>query len=392
MSRRVRFTAAGRLTAWYALLFAFAASSMAIGSYVLVSRAFGDGPDRASDPFARLGVPTPTPEQFRQVGEILGVDPLAIVAEASNSARNEVLREFLIRSTVALAITIVVSSLGAWWLARRGLRPVRRLTSLAQGISASNLHDRIDLVGPDDEMKALADTFDGMLARLEQAFIAQRLFAATVSHELRTPLAVLRGEADLVAGHPDASVRELKLAAAAQAGVERSNVLIASLLALSRAESGTAGRTPVDVADIVGVAVGDLADLADGAGVALELELELKNATIVGDDVLVRSLVDNLVRNAMTHNHRGGSVWVRVDAVDDTVAICVENTGRMIAAAELEVLTRPFARGSADTAGVPGSGIGTAVVQAVTTAHRGRFTLASRPAGGLVATVVLPAR
>ena len=390
MSRRLRFTAAGRLTAWYALLFAFAASSMAIGSYVLVSRAFSDGPGRATDPFERLGVPTPTPEQFRRVGEILGVDPLAIVAEASNSARNEVLREFLIRSTVALAITIVVSSLGAWWLARRGLRPVRRLTSLAQGISASNLHDRIDLVGPDDEMRALADTFDGMLARLEQAFIAQRLFAATVSHELRTPLAVLRGEADLVAGHPDASERELKLAAAAQAGVERSNVLIASLLALSRAESGTAGRALVDVADMVGVGVGDLADLADGAGVALELELD--DATIVGDDVLIRALVDNLVRNAVTHNHRGGSVWVHVGSADNTVVIRVENTGRMIAAAELEVLTRLFARGSADTAGVPGSGIGTAVVQAVTAAHRGTFTLASRPAGGLVATVVLPAR
>ncbi len=390
MTKRMRFTAAGRLTAWYALLFALAASSMAIGSYVLVSRAFGDRPGTASDPFERLGVPTPTPEQFRQVGEILGVDPLAIVAEASNSARNEVLREFLIRSTVTLAITIVVSSLGAWWLARRGLRPVRRLTSLAQGISASNLHDRIDLVGPDDEMKALADTFDGMLARLEQAFIAQRLFAATVSHELRTPLAVLHGEADLVTGHPDASERELKLAAAAQVGVERNNVLIASLLALSRAESGTSGRASVDVADIVGVAVADLADLADGAGVALELELE--DATIVGDDVLIRALVDNLVRNAVTHNRRGGSVWVHVDSAEDAVVIRVENTGRMIAAAELEVLTRPFARGSAETAGVPGSGIGTAVVQAVTAAHRGKFTLTSRPSGGLSATVVLPAR
>jgi signal transduction histidine kinase len=94
----------------------------------------------------------------------------------------------------------------------------------------------------------------------------------------------------------------------------------------------------------------------------------------------------------VTHNHRGGSVWVHARSADDQAVIRVENTGRMIAAAELEVLRRPFARGSADTAGVPGSGIGTAVVQAVTAAHRGTFTLTSRPAGGLVATVVLPAR
>jgi signal transduction histidine kinase len=385
----LRPTAVGRLTAWYAVLFALAAAAMAIGSYALVSRTFAEAPARSATVFADLGLDTPDAQALEQFREVLGVDPQEVAATAVSRARRQVLGELALRSAVALLITLVVSVVGAWWLARRAFRPVRRLTTLANGMSATNLHDRIDLQGPDDELKALADTFDGMLARLEQAFVAQRLFAAHVSHELRTPLSTLRAESDMVAAATDATDRERRLAAVAQAAVERSDRLIASLLALSRAESGTANREPIDLAELVGDVVGDL--IAEANAHDVEIVLSLDDAHVRGDRPLMRSLVENLVRNAIIYNRAGGEVAVGVRTVGDGATLRVENSGRVLTAAEVQAMTRPFSRGQTADSSVPGAGIGTAVVRAVASAHDGRFTASARAGGGLVAVVDLPA-
>ncbi len=384
----LRPTAVGRLTAWYAVLFAFAATAMAGGSYALVSRTFDEAPGASASVFAELGVDTPSPEALRQFREVLGADPQEVAASAISRARRQVLDELALRSIVALLVTLVVSVVGAWWLARQAFGPVRRLTSLAHGMSATNLHDRIDLQGPDDELKALADTFDGMLARLEQAFVAQRLFAAHVSHELRTPLSTLRAEADLVSASGDATERELRLASVAQASVERSDRLIASLLALSRAESGMTNREPIDVSDLVGEVTGDLLSEADAAGI--EISLSLDDANVLGDRPLMRSLIENLVRNAIIHNRAGGQATIDVVTVGNAVTLRVQNSGRQLTTADVHAMTQPFSRG-AETTKVAGIGIGTAVVRAVALAHDGRFTASARAGGGLVAVIDLPA-
>ena len=146
----------------------------------------------------------------------------------------------------------------------------------------------------------------------------------------------------------------------------------------------------VDVADLAGDVVADLATAADAANVTLDLSLA--DARVTGDRVLLRSLVENLVRNALNHNVAGGEAVIDVRTVGSEVGIRVENTGRHLSTIELAALTHPFVRIDGDHAAAPGLGIGTAVVQAVAAAHAGRFTVAGRPGGGLVAVVTLPIR
>lgn len=375
--RRPRLTAVGRLTLWYWLLFTATASAIVGGTYALVSRGVSAGnPERADF------IPPEIVEAFRAAG-LDGPDSFLIAA--AKRARDEVLGDLRRRSLAVLIIGVVLSTFGAWWLARRSLRPVRRITDMARGISVTNLHDRIELQGPDDELKGLADTFDSMLGRLETAFDTQRLFAAHVSHELRTPLAVLRAEAELAV--PSTVPTTSALARMAVRQVDRADGLLESLLALARAESGTATRERVDLADIAGEVVGDLAGLADDAGLMVELELD--PAIVHGDPALLRAAIENLVRNAIKYNHDGGIVDIRVGRSGDGRVLTVENTGRPIDADEAARLSRPFVRSDEDRA-VSGNGIGMAVVAAVVAAHHGTWTITPRDGGGLTVTVSLP--
>jgi signal transduction histidine kinase len=384
-----RLTAVGRLTLWFLLLFALAGSTMAIGSYVLTNRAYDTTPRDAYSGIDDLGLPTASPEALAQFRNLLGAEPQVVLERASAKARSRALHQLAWSIGLSFAATLAVAAFGAWWLARRGFRPVRQVTALAQSISATSLHDRIDLVGPDDELKELATTFDNMLARLEQAFDAQRLFSAHVSHELRTPLATMRAEADLITDSAAPLSPDHQLAQVVRSGTTHIDRLVASLSALARAESGFASHSSVDVADIAGQVVTELVGLANHHGVSLDLAVD--DATMVGDGVLIRSLLENLVRNAIIHNVDPGAVWIDVRATSDRAIIRVESTGEHVTDAQVDHMLRPFVRGNDDRP-ISGSGIGTAVIHAVAHAHHGTFAANGRADGGLVAVVELARR
>jgi len=124
------------------------------------------------------------------------------VREALNAQHSADLHSLLVWFAVALGVTAVVSVLLGWLMAGRVLRPVRRMTATARHISEENLHQRLALAGASDEITDLASTIDGLLARLEGAFEAQRAFVANASHELRTPLAMMRTSLDVAAASP----------------------------------------------------------------------------------------------------------------------------------------------------------------------------------------------
>jgi signal transduction histidine kinase len=380
-------TAVARLTAWFCALFLLGVLPMLVSSYVLIDRSFTRFSNPSPATLAGLGLRQPSGKELDAFRSQFGVAPNELVAAAVGRAKAQALKELVWRSTVPLVLTVIVAAVGAWWLAHRLLRPVRKLTLLANEMSASRLHDRIDLVGPPDEMKALADTFDAMLNRLDRTFTEQRLFAAQVAHELRTPLASLVAEADLVDAAATTGAQSARLVAVTRATVTRVDRLIGSLLALSRAESGGAARTTFDVADVIGDIVSDAAHSATQAQVSLELRLV--DSWMVGDSALIRAAVDNLLRNAIAYNQPGGSVTVDVQPFDDRIRICVENTGAPLTEEDVEALARPFVRG-ANAQSRAGSGIGSAVVSAVTSAHRGTLGFVARPGGGLVASIDLP--
>ena len=146
-----------------------------------------------------------------------------------------------------------------WLLAGRALRPLRDITATARRVSGENLGERIGLIGPDDELKELADTFDGMLGRLDGAFESQRHFVANASHELRTPLAIMRTEVDVALADPDASTDELRrMGEAVRETIDRCERLIESLLMLARSEAATGREEPVDLAALAGDCITDL--------------------------------------------------------------------------------------------------------------------------------------
>jgi hypothetical protein len=149
------------------------------------------------------------------------------------------LPQLLVPSGIALAIMTIASAFLGWWVAGRVLAPLRLMTDTTRQISQTNLHERLALEGPRDELKDLADTIDSLLARLEAAFDAQRLFVANASHELRTPLAMMRTSLDVAIAKPEGVPAQTRaLDAGLREDLDRADQLLESFLTLAQAEHG----------------------------------------------------------------------------------------------------------------------------------------------------------
>jgi signal transduction histidine kinase len=297
------------------------------------------------------------------------------------------LHRLLLEYVGALVVMTGVSVALGWWIAGRALAPLRSITATAQRVSGENLGERIALQGPDDELKELADTFDGMLGRLDSAFRSQKHFVANASHELRTPLAIMRTEVDVALADPQASVAELRaMGEAVRETIDRSEALIAALLLLARSEGVHGREEPVDLAELAGDCITDLRHGAEVAGVKIVTSLE--PAVARGDSALLERMLANLVENGIRHNHPGGELRVATTTVEGMVEVRVRNGGATIAPDEVQSLTEPFKRLSR-TAG--GFGLGLSIVRSVAEVHGGSVELTAPAEGGLAVLVRLPA-
>jgi signal transduction histidine kinase len=296
----------------------------------------------------------------------------------------------LTRSGIALAIVSVAAVGAGWLLAGRVLRPLSTITAAARRISASNLHERLALRGPDDELKELGDTLDDLFARLEASFDAQRRFAANASHELRTPLTRERTLLQVTLADPASTVgtwqavsRELLASNAEQ---ER---LIEALLTLASSEGGLGEREPVDLAAVAGAAL--TFSRPGMTRLGLHVHTAIGPATIDGDPLLVQQLVGNLIDNAVRHNVPGGDVQVATGTSGGRAVVSVTNSGQVIAAAEVDRLFQPFQRtGPRRARRNDGHGLGLSIVRAIAAAHGATVTPQPRPGGGLSIDVSFP--
>lgn len=339
----------------------------------------------------------PTPEQLAQ---------WQATRTLTTAVERATLHELLVVSLVALAVFAVLSIWLAWWMAGRVLRPVGVITETARRLSGANLHERIGLQAPPGELKRLADTFDGMLDRMEDLVGAQRRFAANAAHELRTPLAVQRAAAEIgLAGDPPpakvARIRSKLIDVA-----DSSQHLIESLLLLAVSEEGLEAAEPVDLAAIAAAELtAAVPAAADSAGVPPAAELaaaagtlpmdltvvrDLAPLTVAGDPTLLGHLVRNLLANAVRHNRAGGRLEVETSA--DGV-LTVSNTGPVIDPQDVPRLLEPFRRRAErrHTAG-EGAGLGLSIVASITRAHGAELTARANPApgGGLTVRVWFP--
>jgi signal transduction histidine kinase len=294
-------------------------------------------------------------------------------------------RQLLTDSLIALAVMLAVSILLGRLVASRVLRPLRAITAATRRVSAENLHQRLAVTGPRDEVKDLADTIDDLLERLEASFAAQRRFVANASHELRTPLATMRASLDVAVAKPQPSAQTVALADRIRVELDQVDSLLGSLLVLARAQHGALpDQSTVSLRDLVSRAVA--ARATDIAAKNLTVDEELRDtAPVQGSPTLLARMVDNLVDNAITHNQPGG--WIRLATGNDRLT--VETGGELLDHEKVARLSEPFQRLVADRTGA-GTGLGLSIVAAIAETHGGRLELHARPDGGLSATVSLP--
>ncbi len=394
LSRRtLRF----RLTVLYSGLFLAAGAALLAITYLLVDRSTATALFVNSKTGGRIAVQgpagsfpshgpqlktaAPTPEQLqlaRQLSAQAGVQ----------HARD--LHQLLVQSSIALGVMAVLAVVLGWLIAGRVLRPMRSMAAAAQQITERNLHERLALPGPSDEVKDLADTIDGLLARLEKAFEAQRHFVANASHELRTPLTFDRALIEVALADPDLSSEDLRATLEELlASGEQQGRVIEALLTLASSERGLDRRERFDLAAVANRAVSAYRIEAERQG--LHLGTSLHQADIFGNPPLIERMVANLIENAVHYNQPAGHVDLRTEQTDDTAVLTVENSGPVISQDQVDRLFQPFQRlGDGRTTHPDGHGLGLSIVRAIASAHDAGLKVRLRPGGGLVVQVHFP--
>ncbi|MFD8227613.1 sensor histidine kinase [Streptomyces massasporeus] len=307
-----------------------------------------------------------------------------------NEQRRHALDSLLSRSLLALLGLAVIAFAFGYAMAGRVLSPLGRITRTARAVAGSDLSRRIELDGPDDELKELADTFDDMLERLQRAFTAQQRFVGNASHELRTPLAINRTLLEVHLSDPNAPVELQQLGKTLLATNERSEQLVEGLLLLARSDNQIVERGPVDLAEVAEQAVDQVHGEAESKGVLIRGEQ--KPAVVQGNGVLLERIALNLVQNSVRYNiAEDGWVEVTTDVQHGQAVLVVSNTGPVVPAYEIDNLFEPFRRLRTERTGSDkGVGLGLSIVRSVARAHGGHIYAQPREGGGLVMRVTLP--
>ncbi|MEI8408596.1 MULTISPECIES: sensor histidine kinase [unclassified Kribbella] len=341
--------------------------------------------------------PTPKPPNqlfvLNKDGDTLtGPAAEQVIREQREQVRQAATKSLLTQGSIALVVVGALAAGFGWLVAGRVLAPLHRVTDTARRIAASPaaLHERIDLRGPDDEVKNLADAFDTMVERLDHSFDGQRRFVANASHELRTPLTLGRALVEVAMHRRTASADVKELGESLLTINARHEQLIEGLLILADSEKQLKTVYPVNLGDIVNHVAGQVS--ADAAAAGVEVIRGPGEAPTRGDALLLERLVHNLVENGIRHNLPDGDRWVRVisKTVGDRVEVVVTNTGPDIPPYEVESLFKPFYRlGAERLVGGKGAGLGLSIVRSVAEAHNGAVLAIPRQGGGLEITVSL---
>ncbi|MCX2969505.1 MULTISPECIES: sensor histidine kinase [Streptomyces] len=374
-----------RLTLLYGGMFLIAGMVLLTIIYLLAAQALEDG----------AALPVRVVEgQVQLTSDVCdfpyGADVNEVVRQCLALQRQLALDALLKNSLLALLGLAVVAFAFGYVMAGRVLAPLGRITRTARQVAGSDLHRRIELEGPDDELRELADTFDDMLDRLDRAFTAQQRFVANASHELRTPLAINRTLLEVQLADPDASPEVQQLGKTLLATNERSEQLVEGLLLLARSENEIVDRKPVDLAEVAARAVEQARDEAAKNGV--ELRGTRRPASLQGNGVLLERVALNLVQNAVRYNApEDGWVVVSTDVEHGQAVLTVENTGPQVPAYEVDNLFEPFRRLRTERTGSDkGVGLGLSIVRSVARAHGGSVTATPRAEGGLLMRVAFP--
>jgi signal transduction histidine kinase len=398
--RTPRPTARLRLTVLYGTLFMLSGAVLLLVAYVLAAQATAiqfplnapqsKGGASVRIPSQRSAIsPQTPPATGRYLSHLASGQTSAWQAQVTH-LHDAAMHRLLIGSGITLALMAVISVALGWLVAGRVLRPLRTINATARRISASNLHERLALDGPNDEFRELAATLDDLLERLQASFDSQRRFVANASHELRTPLTLDRALLERALRKPEPtenfwrSTCERLLASS-----QHQDRLIDALLTLASSEGTLDRREYFELGAVIDEVL--LGPELDTNHMGLQVQAHLDPAPVSGDPRLLERLIRNLIDNAIRHNIPGGHVQVSTQLLTGHAVLTVTNTGPLVPATEVERLLQPFQRAGTDrTNHGDGLGLGLSIAQAIAAAHHAKLTLNPQPNGGLRIEVSFP--
>ena len=323
----------------------------------------------------------------------LNGETVYLTAAAPESENELVLDRFWEGLIASAPVLLLISSAGGYWLSRRALQPVDRITTAARSISIFNLSERLPVARTDDELDRLAETCNAMLARLEVAVSQIKQFTADASHELRGPLWFVRTVAEVALRNPHADADSRRAFADIVAETAKATVLLEDMLTLARADSERGDKVlePLNLAAVVEQAC----DLARPIAVERNLTLTApacasRPVNILGDFTTLRRLIWILLDNALKYTPSPGRIDVSLTATGKQVTVEVRDSGVGISAADLPHVFDRFYRADPSRSHVDGAGLGLAIAKWIAEMHHADLRVTSELHKGAVFQLVLP--
>ena len=332
---------------------------------------------------------------FRFVFEQFGVDGHLYGVQMGASAEDEVETLELFRSYLLIfaPLLLLVATGVGYWMSRKALAPVDALVRTARDISGTSLNRRLQTLKTGDELQRLTDTLNEMLARIESAFQKITRFTADASHELRTPVSLIRTEAELALRRSRTEAEYQESLRQILEEAERTTELIEQLLEMARADSGreTLVMQPVNLPDLLRNLAGGWRQVAEARDKSFFIDISDFKVSVMGDQTLLRRLIDILLDNAFKYTPSPGSVHLGLTVREETATITVQDSGVGIAPEEQGRIFERFYRvDKARSREQGGVGLGLAIAQWIALQHRGTISVESRLGEGATFRVDLP--
>ncbi len=342
---------------------------------------------------AEMLVPTRLPSQNESTESNSGIQDAP--AEMNDSSDSALIQEVVLRQiqSISLLMAGVIAVLGIFctrWITNKALSPVNRLRQMVKNIQVETLSQRIPIVGPQDQVKELAEAFNHTLGRLEQAFEMQGQFVADASHEIRTPLATMRTNLEVIQQDPNASIFDYKeMSLILVRTVDRLERLSNDLLLLARGELEVS-KAPVNLEVLLTEVIRDFDPLARENHVTINMDVQEKTF-VIADARLLSLAIGNLVDNGIRYNRTGGSVKITVNDIDQALTLDIQDTGEGIPLDELpRIFDRFYRVEKSRTRNRGGAGLGLAISDHIIKLHGGHINVTSNFNEGSCFSIWLP--